>query len=63
MRPSQRYSNVLCGTIRGALEMIQLRAECKFLRDTLRGDEVTEIEVEILEVMEEQMGEDYKDNS
>ncbi len=43
--------------------MIQIRAECRFLRDTLRGDEVNEIEVEILEVMEEQMGDDYKDNS
>jgi len=57
------YSNILCGTIRGALEMIQIRAECRFLRDTLRGDEVNEIQVTILEVMEEQMGDDYKDNS
>jgi hypothetical protein len=57
------YSNVLCGAIRGALEMIQIRAEVRFLRDTLRGDEVNEIEVEIKEVMEEQMGDDYKDNS
>ena len=57
------YSNVLCGAIRGALEMILLSVRCKFLRDTLRGDEVNEIQVEILEVMEEQMGDDYKDNS
>jgi hypothetical protein len=57
------YSNVLCGAIRGALEMIQIRVDCRFLRDTLRGDEVNEIEVEIKEVMEEQMGEEYADNS
>jgi len=57
------YSNVLCGCIRGALEMISLRAECRFLRDTLRGDEVNEIQVAIMEVLEEKMGDDYADNS
>uniref|UniRef100_A0A7S2SEE0 Trafficking protein particle complex subunit n=1 Tax=Rhizochromulina marina TaxID=1034831 RepID=A0A7S2SEE0_9STRA len=57
------YSNILCGAIRGALEMIQVRAQCKFVRDTLKGDDVNEIQVEIQEVMEEVMSEDYKDNS
>jgi hypothetical protein len=57
------YSNVLCGCLRGALEMVQLKVECSFVRDTLRGDEVNEMAVEILQVMEEQMGDDYKDNS
>lgn len=57
------YSNVLCGALRGALEAIQIRAECRFVRDALRGDEVNEIAVEIIEVMEERMGEDYQDNS
>ena len=57
------YSNLLCGVIRGALEMISLRAECRYLRDTLRGDEVNEIQVQIMEVLEEQMGDEYKDNS
>ena len=62
------YSNVLCGVIRGALEMVrkrararatyrpslsltlargrgqvQLRVECRFVRDVLRGDDVNEI--------------------
>lgn len=57
------YSNLLCGAIRGALEMVQIRAQCRFVRDTLRGDEVNEIQVEIQERMEETMGDDYKDNS
>ena len=58
------YSNVLCGAIRGALEMVQMRVHCRFLRDSLRGDEVTEIQVEIQEQLEEQgPGDDYKDNS
>ncbi len=37
------YSNVLCGVLRGALEMVQMRVEAKFLKDVLQGDEVTEI--------------------
>ena len=57
------YSNLLCGCIRGALEMVQIRAQCRFVRDTLRGDEVNEIQVEIQERIEETMGDDYKDNS
>lgn len=57
------YSNALCGAIRGALEMVQIRAQCRIVRDTLRGDEVNEIQVEILEHIEESMGEDYNDNS
>jgi hypothetical protein len=57
------YSNMLCGCLRGALEMVQLKVECAFVRDTLKGDEVNEMTVEILQVMEEQIGDDYKDNS
>jgi hypothetical protein len=58
-----RYSNLLCGAVRGALEMINIKADCRFLRDTLRGDEVNEIQVDITEVMEDSMGDEYRDNS
>ena len=57
------YSNIYCGAIRGALEMIQIKAVCRFRRDILRGDEVNEIQVDIQEVMEETMGDEYADNS
>ncbi len=38
-----RYANLLCGVIRGALQMIQLRVECRIVRDMLRGDDANEI--------------------
>lgn len=48
------FSNVLCGVIRGCLEMINLQVEARFVADRLRGDETTEIHVKLLKVMEEE---------
>lgn len=49
------YSNILCGVIRGALEMVQMQVECRFLRDILRGDESTELKITLLRVLEDEM--------
>ncbi|CAM9126327.1 unnamed protein product [Heterosigma akashiwo] len=57
-----RYSNVLCGVVRGALEMIQIRVECRIVRDSLRGDDVDEIRVELKEILQDVTGEDYKES-
>lgn len=32
-----KYSNIYCGVIRGALEQVNLKVECRFVRDALRG--------------------------
>ncbi len=56
-----RYSNLLCGVLRGALEMLSVRAECHFARDALNGDDATEIRVQLKEVLGEGAGKDYKD--
>lgn len=47
------YSNVLCGVIRGALEMVNMKVECSFLRCRLRGDDSNEIQVSLLETLTE----------
>ena len=51
---SLAYSNMLCGVLRGALEMVQMRVECALTKDTLWGDEVTEIKVTLKEMIEEE---------
>ena len=50
-----RYCNMLCGVIRGALEMIQIEAQVYFLQDSLRGDPVTELRVKFLKKMEDSL--------
>ena len=56
------YSNMLCGVIRGALEMVQMQVECRFMRDILRGDEANELRVELKGTIRNQMADAYKDD-
>lgn len=57
-----QYCNVLCGVIKGALEMIQMQVECRFVRDVLKGDDVSELRVELKGIMRSEMSADYKDD-
>lgn len=57
-----QYCNVLCGVIKGALEMVQLQVVCTFVRDTLKGDDVSEMRVELKGVVKNEMSEEYQDD-
>lgn len=52
------YSNLICGVIRGCLEQLQLRVECRFEKDALNGDEHTLIRLELKEVLHEEYDDD-----
>eukprot|EP01083_Nonionella_stella_P011463 32564_1 len=54
-----KYSNIYCGVVRGALEQVNMKVECDFVKDVLQGDEVNEIRVHLKEVMVDGAGEDY----
>lgn len=42
---SLNYSNILCGVLRGALEMVQMDVTVWFVQDNLRGDNITELRI------------------
>ncbi|CAG98514.1 TRAPP complex core subunit BET3 [Kluyveromyces lactis] len=54
------YSNILCGVLKGALEMVQLDCEVYFVSDVLRGNTQTELRVKLNKVLKDEMpaGED-----
>jgi hypothetical protein len=55
------YCSILCGVIKGALEMVQLQVDCKIVKDVLKGDETTELRVDLKGMMKNTMADEYKE--
>ena len=49
---------MICGVIRGALEAINIKVECKYNKDVLKGNDVNEIRVKLIEIIEEKLQEE-----
>nr|BAK00044.1 predicted protein [Hordeum vulgare subsp. vulgare] len=49
------FSNIFCGILRGALEMVQMSIEARFVSDVLRGNDVTEMRVTLIRYIEDEM--------
>jgi hypothetical protein len=49
------YSNILCGVLKGALEMVQLDCQVWFISDILRGDATTDIRVKLVQVLKDEI--------
>lgn len=54
------YSNVLCGVLKGALEMVQLDCDVWFVSDILKGDQQTELRIKLNKILKDEIpiGED-----
>lgn len=55
------YSILYCGVIRGALEMLNYKVECTFVKSPLKGDDIHEIKVDVKQVLAAGAGEDYQE--
>ncbi|KAF8425673.1 NO signaling/Golgi transport ligand-binding domain-containing protein [Tirmania nivea] len=49
------YSNLLCGVLRGALEMVQMQVDAHFVSDVLRGNETTEMRVSLVRYIDDEL--------
>ncbi|EGW33419.1 uncharacterized protein SPAPADRAFT_151493 [Spathaspora passalidarum NRRL Y-27907] len=54
------YSQILCGVLRGALQMVQLDCDVQFVKDVLRGDDRTELRLKLNKILKDEVpaGED-----
>jgi len=48
-----KYCNILCGALRGALEMVQMEVAVWFVQDQLKGDSLTEVRVKFIRRLED----------
>eukprot|EP00195_Chlamydomonas_chlamydogama_P004817 CAMPEP_0202898732 /NCGR_PEP_ID=MMETSP1392-20130828/7176_1 /ASSEMBLY_ACC=CAM_ASM_000868 /TAXON_ID=225041 /ORGANISM="Chlamydomonas chlamydogama, Strain SAG 11-48b" /LENGTH=183 /DNA_ID=CAMNT_0049584741 /DNA_START=96 /DNA_END=647 /DNA_ORIENTATION=+ len=48
-----KYCNILCGVIRGALEMVNMDVEVKQVQDMLKGDDCYELRIKLKEHKDE----------
>jgi hypothetical protein len=49
------YSNIFCGVLRGALEMVQMQVEAHFISDVLRGNDTTEMRVSLIRYIDDEL--------
>ena len=57
-----KYSQILCGIIKGSLEAVSIKTNCQLVKERLNGADVTEIRIDLIEIQKEMAGEDYRED-
>ncbi|KAK1442171.1 trafficking protein particle complex subunit 3 like protein [Babesia gibsoni] len=43
------YSNIICGVIQGALEQLQIKVKCEFIKDVLKGHDSYVLSIKLMQ--------------
>ena len=52
------YSNIICGTMRGMLEVSGFEVKCEFAKDKMKGDDINDMKIELVKYIEERFIDD-----
>ena len=52
------YSNLINGLLRGVCEIANFKIESKFIKDKLNGDDINDIQINLIEIIEERFVDD-----
>ena len=52
------YSNIICGILRGMLEISGFEIQCEFVKDKMKGDEVNDLKITLVKYIEERFVDD-----
>lgn len=52
------YSILYCGIIKGALDQLHMKVDCRFCKDVLRGDDTNAIQIDLVDIIRHDEGDD-----
>ena len=52
------YSNIICGMLRGMLEISGFEIQCEFVKDKMKGDDVNDLKITLVKYIEERFVDD-----
>ena len=52
------YSNIICGIMRGMLEITGFEVKCEFVKDKMKGDDINDIKITLVKYIEERFIDD-----
>ena len=47
------YSNIICGIMRGMLEISGFEIKCEFAKDKMKGDDINDLKITLVKLIEE----------
>ena len=52
------YSNIICGMLRGILEISGFEVKCEFVKDKIKGDDTNDLKINLVKFIEERFIDD-----